>query len=671
MADNIIYVNNLYKTFGCKNGQAKEKDCAKALIDISLNLKRGELAALVGPDGAGKTTFLRILCGLLKPDFYSNLDNKKNSAVKNLTWKNCGEVLIDGVSPFKDLQSLEHVKKTIGYMPQRFGLYEDLTVIENLNLFVSLNGANGDVESIDTLLEFAGLMDFKDRLAGKLSGGMKQKLGLCCTLISKPKLLLLDEPSVGVDPVSRLELMEIVKKLVKENGISVVWSTSYLDEAEKFERVFLLSEGKKIYDGTPKEATEKMNGLVYLTGKKTTDGYNVNLRTLLRNILNVEENKGKPLADAIVEGDNIRVVFQNKEYADSFFLPKTQIQPRFEDAVIYILKKESGNFSNNISLKALVKSNSTDVSKYSETVEDKECKILIDNTSFVKEDYIGSDYTIEAHNLIKTYGNFTAANDISFSIKKGEIFGLLGPNGAGKSTTFKMLCGLIRPSGGYSSIMGVRMDENPSCARSFLGYMAQRFSLFGDLSVRQNLNFFAGVYGLTGFSAKRRISVLLELFDLKKYEDSNAKDLPLGYKQRLSLSCAIVHNPPVLFLDEPTSGVDPLSRREFWNQINFLSENGTTILITTHFMDEAQYCDRISLIFKGKTLVCDTPDKLKSLVKSDENPNPTMEDAFIKLILKERDGAVSAVHGGLKKGVDFQDPNNFKMNDSFNEGGIT
>lgn len=617
--DDIIYVKNLSKTF--------KESKVPALNNISLSLKRGELAALVGPDGAGKTTFLRILCGLLKPDFSTNVEDR-------------GEVLIDGISPF-DADGMMTVKKSIGYMPQKFGLYEDLTVIENLNLFVSLNGAKGDSASIDTLLEFAGLKDFKKRLAGNLSGGMKQKLGLCCTLISKPKLLLLDEPSVGVDPVSRLELMEIVRKLVRENDISVIWSTSYLDEAEKFEKVFLLSEGKKIYDGAPKEATDKMDGLVYLTYKDDREGRRVNLRTLLRNILRAEENKGKPLADAIVEGDKIRVVFQNKEYAQSFFLPKTPIQPRFEDAVIYILKKESGSFSNKVSLKALFKG----------TPEDFNRSIECDSAKGIFEDgKTGMKFTIEANNLVKKYGNFTAADNISFSIKKGEIFGLLGPNGAGKSTTFKMLCGLIRPSGGYSSIMGVRMDENPSCARSFLGYMAQRFSLFGDLSVRQNLNFFAGVYGLFGFNASKRIKILLDLFDLKKYENEDAKNLPLGYKQRLALSCAIVHNPPVLFLDEPTSGVDPLSRREFWNQINFLSENGTTILITTHFMDEAQYCDRISLVFRGKTLVCDTPDNLKRLVKTDKNPEPTMEDAFIELILRQKNTAAFSVKddGGAK-----------------------
>lgn len=537
VADDIIIVKNLTKTF--------KGDKKPALNRVSFNLKRGRMAALVGPDGAGKTTLLRMLCALLMPNKESN-----------------SNVIIDGVSIFKDCENHCKIKNIIGYMPQKFGLYEDLTVIENLNLFIALNkkdkgkaGMDEENVSVDTLLEFAGLIDFKKRLAGNLSGGMKQKLGLCCTLITKPKILLLDEPSVGVDPVSRLELMEIVEKLVKDNNISVIWSTSYLDEAEKFEEVFLLSDGEKIYEGSPKDITGNFEDFV---------------------INKIKENRGNAFKEALL----------NSIVSDGF-----------------------------------------------------------------RGDIPKDGVTICAKGLTKVYGKgkkkFVAADSIELSIKKGEIFGLLGPNGAGKSTTFKMLCGLIRPSEGYSSILGVRMDENPSLARSYLGYMAQKFSLFGDLSVVQNLNFFAGVYGLSqsGFNsgsnlymdAKRRIAALLDVFDLKKYKNTNAKDLPLGYKQRLSLSCAIVHNPPVLFLDEPTSGVDPLSRREFWNQIKFLSENGTTVLVTTHFMDEAQYCNRISLVFKGRTLVTGTPEYLKNLVKSDKNPNPTMEDAFIKLILKERD----------------------------------
>ncbi len=550
MGDDIIYVKKLFKTF--------KGEKALALNDIEFILKKKQMAALIGPDGAGKTTFLRILCGLLRPDNIKSSTAGRKAGMDDGRVQGSGEVLINGISPFDSGESLAKVKKIIGYMPQKFGLYEDLTVIENLNLFVSLNTLNGsreklrdktqdDKELINTLLEFAGLIDFKTRLTGNLSGGMKQKLGLCCTLITKPELLLLDEPSVGVDPVSRLELMEIVKKLVFENGISVIWSTSYLDEAENFEQVFLLSEGRKIYDGTPK----------IQTGEAFEDFV----------INKIKENRTNALKEAAIE----------------------QITKGFSD-------------------------------------------VIPENT-----------VTIYAEGLTKIYGKgkkqFVAANNVNLSIKKGEIFGLLGPNGAGKSTTFKMLCGLISATKGYSSIMGVRMDENPSLARSYLGYMAQKFSLFGDLSVVQNLNFFAGVYGLSLMDGKRRIAALLEVFDLKKYKNYDAKNLPLGYKQRLALSCAIVHNPPVLFLDEPTSGVDPLSRREFWNQINFLSKNGTTVLITTHFMDEAQFCNRISMIFKGKTLVTDTPDNLKKLAASEKNPKPTMQDAFIELILRERENA--------------------------------
>jgi len=525
----LVAVSNLTKIFKGSN--------EAALKNISISLKKGELAALVGPDGAGKTTFLRHLCGLLIPSG--------------------GEILIDGLSP---VSSLDKVKEIIGYMPQKFGLYEDLTVMENLNLYVELNEGektpkasekssknDNTADRVHTLLEFAGLSPFKERLAGKLSGGMKQKLGLCCTLVSNPKLLLLDEPSVGVDPLSRRELMKIVQKLVRENNIAVIWSTSYLDEAEKFERVFLFSNGQKIYDGSPKSS-------------------------------------------------------------------EIQLKGGFENFVINKIEQKRADNGNGSTFTRLIKAN-PDIKPPKDGI------------------------TICARGLTKVYNPkkapFIAANNISFNIKAGEIFGLLGPNGAGKSTTFKMLCGLIRPTSGECSIMGVKMNEDPVLARSFLGYTAQKFSLFGNLSVKQNLDFFAGVHKLSGADKRRRIETLLDFFDLKKYENTNAESLPLGFKQRLALSCAIVHRPPVLFLDEPTSGVDPISRREFWAQINSLAKNGTTVLVTTHFMDEAQFCDRISLIFKGKSLVTDTPSGLKSMVKTKENPNPTMEDAFIELILRE------------------------------------
>lgn len=510
----VVDVFNLAKTFKNKT--------APALKGINFTLEKGGMMALVGPDGAGKTTLLRVLCGLLVPD-------------------NSGKLIVGGFSP---VDNLNDVKKIIGYMPQKFGLYEDLTVIENLNLYVSLN--NGDRAEIETLLKFAGLEEFKNRLAGRLSGGMKQKLGLCCILISKPALLLLDEPSVGVDPLSRRELLKIVQNLVIERDLTIIWATSYLDEAQNFERVLVLSEGEKIYDGSPK-------------------------------------------------------------------MPEILLGGGFEDFVIRKIQENAG------------KTESQSVKK----------PVIVDSNNVKTPE---NTIMIEASHLSKVYGNFTAADDINFKIPKGEIFGLLGPNGAGKSTTFKMLCGLIKPSAGYSSIMGVRMDENPTLARSYLGYMAQKFSLFGNLSVKQNLAFFARVYGLSGFKAKRRVNEMLDFFDLKKYQNIDASFLPLGFKQRLGLACSIIHEPPVLFLDEPTSGTDPISRREFWDEINALSKNGTTVLVTTHFMDEAQYCHRIALIFKGKTLITSTPDELKNLVKTESRPEPTMEDAFIELILKNDDG---------------------------------
>ncbi len=520
----LIEVRHLTKTFKKVQEKGVSGIIKPALNDISLSLKCGEMAALVGPDGAGKTTFLRVLCGLMVPD------NNDFNAVR-----------IGEYYPAKDLKAnLAGAKRLIGYMPQKFGLYEDLTVLENLKLYSVLNRGDKDTASIDTLLEFAGLKEFKSRLAGNLSGGMKQKLGLCCTLISKPALLLLDEPSVGVDPISRRELMKIVEKLVKDNNIAVIWSTSYLDEAENFEKVFIFSEGQKIYDGSPK-------------------------------------------SEEILSAGG------------------------FEDFVVRKMLKNRGNADDKVLLKRIIEP--------------------------VSDDKMPKDgVTIRAKGLTKDYGTFRAADNISFEIKKGEIFGLLGPNGAGKSTTFKMLCGLIRPNSGCCSIMGVRLDENPTLARGYLGYMAQKFSLFGNLSVKQNLSFFAGVYGLFGFEKSKKINALLNFYDLKKYENTNAEALPLGYKQRLALSCATVHSPYVLFLDEPTSGVDPVSRREFWEQIRALSKSGVTVLVTTHFMDEAQFCDRISLIYRSKSLVTGTPDELKNLVKTEQNPNPTMEDAFIELI---------------------------------------
>lgn len=570
--NDILKVKNLYKTF---NG-AKEP----SLFDISLNLKKGEKAALIGPDGSGKTTFLRLLSGLLFPD------NIKNDPV-----------LINNLSPYK---KRGEIKKIIGYMPQKFGLYEDLTVTENLEFYAGLK--NIDKEKREALffelLNFSGLLEFKERLTKKLSGGMKQKLGLCCVLLTAPKLLLLDEPSVGVDPVSRKELMKITDKLIKENDTSVIWATSYLDEAKYFDKVFLFSKGRKIYEGTVENAKIVMDGLTY---KIKDDKFDK--RTLLNEIV----KKDKGLIDAVIEGNYIKVVYENKNFAEKSNFNLIKTPPLFEDFVMSALNSK--------------------IKSYEEKKPEFNIKTK-DNIS------------IKANNLTKIYKTknkeFIAAKNIDFEVKKGEIFGLLGPNGAGKSTTFKMLCSLIKPSFGTCEIMGLNINKNPVETKKLFGYMAQKFSLFGNLSVKQNLDFFSGVYGLFGKKKKERIEYLIESFELKNYLFEKTDNLPLGFKQRLSLSLAVIHNPCVLFLDEPTSGVDPVTRRDFWMRINALAKNKVSILVTTHFMDEAQFCDRIALVYKGKILKKDTPDNLKNSIKSKSNPNPSMEDAFIEII-KEAD----------------------------------
>ncbi|HWT60410.1 MAG TPA: ABC transporter ATP-binding protein, partial [Rhizobium sp.] len=244
----------------------------------------------------------------------------------------------------------------------------------------------------------------------------------------------------------------------------------------------------------------------------------------------------------------------------------------------------------------------------------------------------GDRPVIEAKGLTKRFGDFTAAEDISFDIRRGEIFGLLGPNGAGKSTTFKMLCGLLKPTGGEGRVAGFDLRRDAAEARNQLGYMAQKFSLYGDLTVMQNLEFFAGVYGLRGQRKRERIALMVGIFGFGRHTREPAKDLPLGLKQRLALACAVMHEPRALFLDEPTSGVDPITRREFWTHINALVEKGVTVLVTTHFMDEAEYCDRISLIYRGRSIALGSPDELKARVATKEQPDPTMEDAFIALV---------------------------------------
>lgn len=547
-----------------------------ALDHITASLPAGKMIGLAGPDGAGKTTLIRLIAGLMHP--------------------NTGSVIVNGHNSFTEQSFLA---AEIGYMPQKFGLYEDLTVQENLTLYADLQGVLGEerAKSFKYLLDFTDLKPFVDRLAGNLSGGMKQKLGLACTLIRKPKILLLDEPSVGVDPISRRELWKMVQNLIP-TGISVVWSTAYLDEAEKCDLVLLLNEGKLLYYGTPRELTKRVDGRTFII----TD-IQGNKRVLLEELLKQEN-----VLDGVIQGKDVRIVANQaleppvdlsslSAFGPPHILPTP---PRFEDAFIDIL---GGCPKTPSQLAAIAK-------------------------PFKLKDPI----VIQAKNLNKKFGSFTAVDDISFEIRQGEIFGLLGPNGAGKSTTFKMLCGLLPPTSGEAFVLHYDLQEAPSIARSHVGYMAQKFSLYGDLSVYQNMNFFSGIYNMTGKDKKDAIQNMTDIFHFKQYLDESAGMLPLGFKQRLALACSVMHQPEVLFLDEPTSGVDPLTRREFWGHINGLVEKGVTIMVSTHFMDEAEYCDRIALVYKSKVIMVGTPEDLKKRAQTEENPNPTLEDAFIQLI---------------------------------------
>lgn len=560
----LLEVRDLTKRFGA----------ATALDRISLTLLRGRLNGLAGPDGAGKTTLIRILTGLLGSD--------------------SGEIRLDGV-PLAEAVARQGF---IGYMPQKFGLYEDLSVLENLRLYAALNGVPKEKERglFDEMLRFTDLARFSERLAGRLSGGMKQKLGLACALLGRPKLLLLDEPSVGVDPISRRELWSMVGELM-EGGMTVLWSTAYLDEAEHCDKVILLDESKKLFEGPPGELTGRLKGRVFLLSEPS-GGRRGALRRVLREPF---------VRDGVIQGGSVRFVTapelpdgEPQALARKLGGTLAPDAPRFEDAFIDILGGGPGGES-----------------------------ALAAGLSPLPDD---GAVVVEADRLTKKYGSFTAADSISFRIRRGEIFGLLGPNGAGKSTTFKMMCGLARPTSGRALVAGCELGRSGGSVRRRIGYMAQKFSLYDGLSVRQNLAFFSGIYGLSGRAQKAKIEEMVEIFHFQNILDDNSGDISLGHKQRLALACATMHGPDVLFLDEPTSGVSPVTRREFWNHINGIVEKGVTVMVTTHFMDEAEYCDRIALIYRGRAIAVGTPDELRQSVADGGTPDPTMEDAFISLV---------------------------------------
>ncbi len=563
-----VAVGNLSKSFG--KGTAHRD----ALKNISLEIPAGSMTALIGPDGAGKTTLLRLLAGILTPSA---------GAIR----------VLDHPLPKEALA----LQRQIGYMPQRFGLYEDLTVEENLSLFADLHSIPHEKREhrFAGLLTMTALGPFRKRLAGQLSGGMKQKLGLACTLIHPPELLLLDEASVGVDPISRRELWSIIQQQVAGQKVTVLLSTAYMDEAERCDHVILLHEGEILAQGNPAQLAASFEGRAFVLE---------NVPTAPRN-LQAQIAQLPGVVDTVIQGDGLRIVMQQAEppalpqKLTLYGTPKP-VPARLEDAFVSLLFSRTTRHT--IPLPP-------------------------------QRDIAGDDTAVVAvKDLFRYFGAFAAVKNVSFSVRKGEIFGLLGANGAGKSTTFRMLCGLLPSSSGTLRVAGVDLRTAPAAARARIGYVSQKFSLYGALSVQQNLSFFSAAYGLENPRKQDRMAWALEELELKDYAKMNAGELPLGYKQRLALACALMHEPSILFLDEPTSGVDPLARREFWARVNALAESGVTCLVTTHFMEEAEYCDHLLLMSLGEVLAQGTPSEIKAKARSKAHPTPSMEDAFISLI---------------------------------------
>ena len=554
----------------------------EALTEVEAVVEPGMVTGLIGPDAAGKTTLMRILCGLLQAD------------------TGRAEVLgHDTVTEARVIQA------RVGYMPQRFGLYDDLSVRQNLDLYADLKGlSTGDRPArYAELMHMTGLETYQARLAGALSGGMKQKLGLACALTGPADLLILDEPTVGVDPLSRRELWAIVYNLVEERGLSVLLSTAYLDEAERCKRVILMHAGKVLGQGRPGDFSAEMAGRSFMVRSQ-----GVGRRKLQQRLA---RNPG--VLDAVLSSSGVRVVMESGVGPDSASIGIEDntvrvepVEPRFEDSFIARMRALRG----------------------------APMELAAEPAAGGRGHQVGN--VIAVKDLVRRFGNFEAVRGISFSVNAGEVFGLLGANGAGKTTTFRMLCGLLPISGGSLTVAGLDLRRAAAKARGRIGYMAQRFSLYADLTVRENLTFFSAAYGLAGRRQKERIAWAVNEFDLAEAAGAASGELPLGYKQRLALAVALMHEPDILFLDEPTSGVDPLARREFWRRINLLAESGVTVMVTTHFMEEAEYCDRLVIMERGRILAGGTPAELRRRFAGDGAGEPSMEQAFIALIEQPR-----------------------------------
>lgn len=547
-----VRAENLTKTF----------NDTTAVDRVSFEVRPGEIFGLVGPDGAGKTTTLRLLSSILDPSSGTG-----------------------AIAGFDVGSESTKVKEQLAYMSQKFGLYQDLSVMENISFYADLYGVTGSErkERIEELLDFSNMRPFKKRRAGKLSGGMKQKLQLICALIHTPKVLLLDEPTNGVDPVSRRDFWKILYILLRE-GVSILVTTAYLDEAERCDRVGLINHGRLIASGTPAELKELMDDHILSLKSSRARAIQHYLRDALPDMsINVfGDSLHLSSADPEETGRRVSALLIREGLTYSSF---QEIPPSLEDVFVSLLGDDRDDI--------LQKSEPQSTVQWA--VEEEETPAI----------------AVEVSHLSRRFGNFTAVNDISFQVPRGQIFGFLGPNGAGKSTTIRMLCGLLSPSDGTGRVAGFDISRQTEEIKQHIGYMSQKFSLYEDLTVEENIDFFGGIYGLSGGRLLEKKEWALRISALCDHRKSLTAILSVGWKQRLALACAILHEPPIIFLDEPTSGVDPVSRRRFWDLIYTMADRGVTVFVTTHYMEEAEYCDRVCLIYQGEIIAMGSPEELK------------------------------------------------------------
>lgn len=555
-----IKLDNLTKKFGDLT----------AVSALELAVSEGELFGLVGSDGAGKTTTMRMLTGIMEPT--------------------AGDAWVMGHHVVREAEA---IKEKIGYMSQRFGLYPDLTVQENIHFYADIYGLprQGRETKIDELLSFSNLTSFQKRKAGDLSGGMKQKLGLACALIHTPKILFLDEPTNGVDPVSRRDFWRILYNLLKE-GVTIFVSTAYLDEADRCNHVGLIHNGRLLACDSPENLKKLMMGTIL---ELRTPQARSAARLLREKLVKVS---------VTLSGDKVHLISDDpdrtRDSAAAFLrqhgfsvLSLQEVEPALEDVVVSLLEQTTDSGGQTRDDKA---------AKNREIVQVPPGKVSVNSEI----------PAVTLKEISKSFGDFNAVDHVSLEVRKGEIFGFLGPNGAGKSTTIRMLCGILPPTSGSGSVAGFDVPRDAERIKEHIGYMSQRFSLYEDLSVEENIDFYSGIYKIPQEKKAERKDWVLDMAGLRAHRSARTGILSAGWKQRLALGCAILHEPPIIFLDEPTSGVDPISRRNFWDLIYRLAEQGTTVFVTTHYLDEAEYCDRLGLIYRGQLIALGTPDEMKT-----------------------------------------------------------